>query len=260
MSGLAVTWWGHSSVTIELGSLRIGTDPLFVDRLAHLRRHGTTPPAEAADLGLVLVSHLHSDHMHAPSLRRVHPRAPIVVPRGARPLLTSLVDREIIEAVPGDRLKLVGLTIDVLPARHDGRRHALSSRQAPALGFRVGDGFRTFWYPGDTGPDPAMADIDPVDLALVPIGGWGPTLGAEHLGPEQAAVAVGQVGARWTLPVHHGTFWPLGLQRLNRANHRRLFVTPGPRFVEAMQASGAETVALLPAHGQRIVLVAGESA
>jgi len=250
---LAVTWWGHSSVTVELGATRIGTDPLLVDRFAHLRRHGVTPAPAAADLDLVLISHLHGDHLHVPSLRRVDPRAPLVVPRGASALLTGLGRRDVIEVAPGDRLDVAGVTIEVLAAQHDDRRHPLSRRRAPAIGFRVDDGVRSFWYPGDTGRDPAMAEVDPVDLALVPIGGWGPTLGDEHLGPEDAAIAVDLVGAAYALPVHHGTFWPVGLKTVHRANHHRLFVTPGPRFAAAMQASPAS--ALLPEHGVRQILV-----
>jgi len=253
---LAVTWWGHSSTTVELGTTRVGTDPLLVDRFAHLRRHGVTPTPAAADLDLVLISHLHGDHLHVPSLRRIHERAPIVVPRGAAPLLSALDGREVVEVVPGDRLEIAGVTVEVLAAQHDDRRNPLSRRRAPALGFRVDDGTRSFWYPGDTGRDPAMADVEPVDLALVPIGGWGPTLGDEHLGPEDAALAVDLVGAGYALPVHHGTFWPVGLQLVHRANHHRLFVTPGPRFASAMEASPA--TALLPDHGRRLVLIHGD--
>ncbi len=45
-----MTWWGHSSTTVEMDNKRIGTDPLFVDRLGHLRRRGPTPPLLAAEL------------------------------------------------------------------------------------------------------------------------------------------------------------------------------------------------------------------
>ncbi len=249
---VAVTWWGHSSATIELGPTRIGTDPLFVDRLFHLRRYAATPMSTATEVDLVLVSHLHMDHLHLPSLSRVVPGAPIVVPRGARPFLGPLVGRAVIEAEPGDRLHLAGLDIEVLPAHHDGRRHPLSRHDAPALGFRVSGEAGSFWYPGDTGPDPHLTDLEPVDLALVPIGGWGPTLGDDHIGPEQAAEAAGTVATRWAVPVHYGTFWPVGFKALRPDNHHRLFVTPGARFAEAMATSNIEAV--VPAHGERVVL------
>ena len=97
-----------------------------------------------------------------------------------------------------------------------------------------------------------MADVEAVDLALVPVGGWGPTLGDRHLDPQQAAEAVERVGATWALPVHYGTFWPVGMRALNRTNHQRLFETPGSRFADAMSQS--QTTAVVPVHGRRVVL------
>ena len=54
---LAVTWWGHATTTVEVGGIRIATDPVLVDRLFHLRRYGVTPRVEACEADLVLLSH-----------------------------------------------------------------------------------------------------------------------------------------------------------------------------------------------------------
>lgn len=257
---LAATWWGHSSVTVELGGVRVLTDPLLGDRLLHLRRHGATPRLEATRADVVLVSHLHGDHLHLPSLRRVGPDAVLVVPRGAGRLVAGVGIRQVREVVPGEVLQVVGIEIEVLSAHHDGRRLPGSRHTGPALGFRVRDDRHSWWYPGDTGAHTPFAAVAPVDLALVPIGGWGPSLGEGHLGPEQAVQAIGQVGARWALPVHYGTFWPIGMERVNRANHHRLFVRPAPRFAEALAESDLATEEILPAHGERVVLVPGDGA
>ncbi len=251
---LALTWWGHSTVTVEHDGVRVLTDPVLGDRLVHLRRHGPTPTADAARADLVLVSHLHGDHLHVPSLRGLAPTTTLVVPRGGAEVVRDLGVQRVVEADPGDRLDVVGLHVEVLAAQHDGRRMPWSRHRGPALGFRVAGATRSWWYPGDTGVDPAHADVDPVDLALVPIGGWGPTLGHEHLDPEQAAEAVRAVGSRWALPVHHGTFWPVGLRRVHRANHHRLFVTPGPRFAEAVARLAPDVAVVRPRHGERVVL------
>lgn len=244
MSGLAVTWWGHASATVELGGLRVATDPLYVDRLVHLRRHGPPPADPAYDAHLVLVSHLHHDHLHVPSLRRMRPGATVLVPRGGERLVPPGYDVHPVE--PGDELVVAGARVRVLAASHDGRRHPGSRLRGPALGFRVEHEGRSCWYPGDTGPRDDLDDLGAVDLALVPVGGWGPSLGTEHLDPEQAARAVSLVGARWAVPVHWGTFWPVGLARLDRRGHHRLFVSPGQRFAAALAGDPAEAVVLAP--------------
>lgn len=78
-----ITWWGHATCTVEDSGVRLLTDPLFARRLAHLRRRrGALPPPEAAAADVVLVSHLHADHLHLPSLARLAPGTRLLVPRG----------------------------------------------------------------------------------------------------------------------------------------------------------------------------------
>lgn len=265
---LGVTWWGHASTTVELGGVRVALDPLLAGRLVHLRRRTPLPPADAALADVVLVSHLHLDHCHLPSLRRFAADVPVVVPRGGERLLADLGDR-LLGVGPGETHRVGGVDVEVLAATHDGRRHPWARERPPALGFRVtgpATGATTgatsgatapapasFWFPGDTGLREDMREVAPVDLALAPVGGWGPSLGEEHMDPDEAAEAVRRVGARWAVPVHWGTFWPVGLERVDRATHHRLFVTPGQRFADALARAGsARPVLASPA--ERIVL------
>ena len=247
---LAVTWWGHASTTVEIGGRRIAMDLVLTKRLLHLRRFAVKPDETAAEADLVLISHLHADHCHLPSLRRVAPGTTVLVPRGGEALLRGRSDVRPVR--PGDQVEVAGVRVTVLPAHHDGRRLTGSRYRGPALGFRVESGEHSFWYPGDTGRKVDFGAVPSVDLALVPIGGWGPTLGDEHLDPGEAAEAVALVGARWAVPVHWGTFYPRGLQVLDRRTHHHFFVTPGERFVEALAGSGTE--ALVLAHGERRAL------
>jgi len=243
---LAVTWWGHASATVEIGATKVAIDPLLTSRLLHLRRYAAQPPRSAWDADLVLVSHLHSDHLHVPSLRGFPTDIPIVVPRGGEGLLSKLGGDRVHPADPGDVLDLAGVKVRVLPATHEGRRGPHSRLTGPALGFRVDGAGRSFWFPGDTELRDDMAEVGAVDLALVPIGGWGPTLEDGHMDPLDAAEAVRRVGAATAVPVHWGTFWPVGLRRIARSNHHRLFVSPGERFVQALAGSGTEVVVLRP--------------
>ncbi len=244
----SVTWWGHSFSTVELPGTTVATDPLMSRRLFHLKRDSPPPPTAATRCDVVLVSHLHHDHLHMPSLRRFHDDIPIVVPRGAVAAVKSLERLNVIEVEPGDRLEVAGARIDVLPADHHARRlKTPGSPGAVPVGFRFAAGEESCWYPGDT----AMMDfsfISEVDLALVPIGGWGPSLADGHIDPLQAARAVAQVGARWTVPVHYGTFWPAVL-RTNTAAHRYWFRSPADRFRAAARDVGLRSRIVVPDFG-----------
>lgn len=152
-----VTWWGHATCTARSSSgVRFLTDPLFARRLAHLRRRrGAPPPPEAAAAEAVLVSHLHSDHLHLPSLARLAPGTRILVPRGAPAAVPGLRRLErsglrLTEVEAGDEVTVEGVTVRAVPARHDGRRLPVGPHRAPALGYVVEGEARTY-FAGDTG-------------------------------------------------------------------------------------------------------------
>jgi L-ascorbate metabolism protein UlaG (beta-lactamase superfamily) len=54
-----------------------------------------------------------------------------------------------------------------------------------------------------------MADLaGTIDVALLPVSGWGATLGPGHLDPERAAEAVARIAPRVAVPIHWGTLAP----------------------------------------------------
>ena len=65
-----VTWWGHATVEVQEPGLRLLTDPVLRNRLAHLRRRRGPVPAPGPP-DVVLLSHLHADHVDLPSLRQL---------------------------------------------------------------------------------------------------------------------------------------------------------------------------------------------
>jgi L-ascorbate metabolism protein UlaG (beta-lactamase superfamily) len=85
------------------------------------------------------------------------------------------------------------------------------------------------FFAGDTDLFPGMSGLVPdLDLALVPVWGWGATLGAGHLDPLRAAEALSLLRPRRAIPIHWGTFVPL--HRSARADFLR---RPVEEFVEA---------------------------
>lgn len=230
---MRLTWFGHATVLFDAGGERILTDPALTRRLAHLERRVPVPSDDAvADIDTVLLSHVHMDHLHRPSLARVGD-ARVVVPAGARRLVPAGA-RDVTEVRAGDRPDVCEMTIDVVPADHSSRRGPHSRVDAPPVGYVLRSRGSSVYFAGDTGLFPAMADLGPVDVALLPIWGWGSTLGERHLDPETAAEAAELTGARHVIAVHWGTYSPI---RLGRGAPAWLS-TPRDAFRDAMTRRG----------------------
>ncbi|OKJ74941.1 MBL fold metallo-hydrolase [Streptomyces sp. CB02460] len=250
-----ITWWGHATCTIEDSGVRFLTDPLFVRRFAHLRRRrGELPGPDAAVADAVLISHLHSDHLHLPSLARVAPGARVLVPRGSvrsvpgLRLLRRARGLRITEVVAGDEVCVGGVRVRAVPALHDGRRLPLGPHRSPALGYVVEGAARTY-FAGDTGLFDDMARaVGPVDVALLPVGGWGPHLGHGHLDAGRAAQALTRLRPRAAVPVHYGTYWPIGMDGVRPHE----FHAPGEEFVRKAAMVAPEVVVHRLAHGERV--------
>lgn len=246
-----ITWWGHATTTVCDSGTRLLTDPLFARRLAHLRRRrGALPPASAAVADVVVVSHLHVDHLHLPSLSRLAPGTVLVVPRGAPDAVPGLrkLAVEIAQVVPGDEITVRGLRIRAVRAAHDGRRLPYGPHRSPALGY-VLHGEAVTYFAGDTGLFPEMAEqVGPCDVAMLPVGGWGPFLGHGHLDAGRAARALAELAPSAAVPVHYGTYWPIGLDAVRPHE----FHSPGTEFVRQAARRAPDVAVHRLAHGESV--------
>ena len=193
---------GHATVLIELDGVRLLTDPLLRDRVAHLRRTSTVERTiEGVDL--VLVSHGHLDHLDVPSLRML-PGSRVVAPRK---LAAGMGEFDAEGVDEGDELEIGPLTIRATHAEHDGGRPPF--RTGIALGYAI-LGSRRIFFAADTELFEGMTGlVEDLDLALVPIWGWGPSLGrGKHLDPDTAAEAVRRLAPKVAVPIHWGTYRP----------------------------------------------------
>jgi L-ascorbate metabolism protein UlaG (beta-lactamase superfamily) len=208
-----LTYIGHATTLLRLDGAAILTDPLLRDRLGPLRRQAPPPANPPERLDAVLISHLHRDHLDLPSLRRLPGRMPLVVPRGARRWISGIEPDRIREIRRGETISLNGVTVTAVPALHGGRRGHWGMEIEP-LGYLIASGGFTAYFAGDTDLFPQMVDLSPLDLALLPVWGWGPSVGPGHLDPESAARALRLLRPRLAVPIHWGTFYPIGLRRL----------------------------------------------
>jgi L-ascorbate metabolism protein UlaG (beta-lactamase superfamily) len=241
-----LTWLGHSTALLELSGTRLLTDPVLRRRVAHLVRHDAVPEVPA-DLDAVLLSHLHRDHADVPTLRRLGGGVPVIGPRGTASALRRAGLRDVREVVVGDVVQIApDVAVRAVPAAHDGRRSPARAATAEALGFVVEGAARRLYFAGDTGLFDGMATIGALglDVALLPVWGWGPSIGPGHLDPEDAARAAALLAPRIAVPVHWGTYLPAGLHR----RHGDLLRTPGHEFAArvAELAPAVRTAILRP--------------
>lgn len=241
-----ITYVGHATVLAELDGVRLLTDPVLRGRVGPLRRHGPPPaPGLTQRLDALLVSHLHHDHADLPSLRRVDRDVPLLVSPGAGRFFERRGFSAVVELAPGESTRIGAVTVTATPARHPSKSRF--ERDSQAVGFLLSGERRRIYFAGDTDLFDQMTELgDGLDLALLPIWGWGPSIGPGHLDPERAARAAALLSPRIAVPIHWGTLYPLGLARLRPEPLR----SPPREFAARMRELAPQVEARVLAPGE----------
>jgi len=210
----------------------------------HIRRRVPLPdPEVGTGLSAVLVSHAHRDHLDVPSLESLQVDGPVLVPRGSgRIVQGALPGAEVHELTAGDRFPVGDVEVLATEADHDGRRIPLG-RPVAALGFVVEGAGRTY-FAGDTDVFAGMGELGHVDVALLPVWGWGKTVPAGHLDPPRAARAAALIRPDVALPIHWGTYASPGAWLPDPSWPAREF-----ERLAAQQAPGVKVRVLEPGEG-----------
>jgi L-ascorbate metabolism protein UlaG (beta-lactamase superfamily) len=214
-SAPGLLYLGHSTVLLSIDGTRLLTDPILRPRVGPLARSTTAlDPGAWSDVDAVLVSHSHWDHLDFGSLRLLGRNVPLLVPSGMGGRLRARGFRHVTELAPGDVTSVGRLQVEATPAAHRGFGPPIGPTEL-AIGFLVA-GSRLVYFPGDTAMFEGMADLARgLDLALMPVWGWGPRVRAgEHLDPLGAARALQLLRPRLAVPIHWGTLHPIGFRWL----------------------------------------------
>jgi L-ascorbate metabolism protein UlaG (beta-lactamase superfamily) len=215
--GITLTWIGHSTFLINLEGTTILTDPVFSEKvgisllgLATVGLNRFVPPAltirELPPIDLILVSHAHMDHYDIPSLRRLPRGVPTILARDTTEFMEGLGYSQVQEMDWGQTAEVDGVRIEAVPAKHWGRRYPWD-RDRGYNGLLLQKGKRSILFAGDTGYTerlPAALGGRPLDVAMLPIGGYDPYI-ANHASPEQAWDLVHEMRARYLIPMHWRT-------------------------------------------------------
>lgn len=253
MSGDRITYVGHATVLLELGGTRLLTDPVLRSRFLHIRRHADPPdPSVSEGIDAVLISHLHPDHLDFVSLREVGREVPVVCARSGARVVRRRGFRDATELDPGERTRVGEVEVIATQAEHDGRRYPLG-RRVEALGYDLRAGNRRIYFAGDTAEFDEMAELaGGIDVALLPIGGWGPRIGPSHLNPHTAAEVAALLRPRIAIPIHWGTLLRVGLAR----SADRILRDPARRFAAQLAELAPEVEAAVLEPGESLELPA----
>jgi L-ascorbate metabolism protein UlaG (beta-lactamase superfamily) len=248
-----LTYVGHATTLIELDGVALLTDPVLRNRVGHVRR--IAPPFTGRlHPDVILISHAHRDHLDLPSLRLLPSTVPALAPPAAAELLRRR-GRPVTELAPGQRVRVDQLEIAAVEAAHDGRRIPVG-RARDAIGYLI-EGTVSVYFAGDTDLFAGMRDLAAagIDVALLPVWGWGPRLGPGHLDPERAARAAGLLKPRVAVPIHWGTF------ATTRASWRSDPAMPAREFERyaALHAPDAAVSILLPGKSSALPPAAREA-
>lgn len=254
VSGLRITWMGHSSVLTEIDGHRVLFDPVWGDRCSPFAFAGPkrlhpvpVPLAELGPVDVVVISHDHYDHLDLPTIKVLASTDTLfAVPLGVGAHLERW-------GVPASRLRELdwnestdvgGLRLTATPARHFCGRGLRNTQHTLWASWVVTGPEHRVYHSGDTGYFPGFAEIGaahgPFDATMIQIGAYSEYWPDIHMTPAEGVQAhLDLQGGRShgvLLPIHWGTF--------NLAPHA--WAEPGEWTSDAGQESGQVIAAPRP--------------
>lgn len=208
---MKITFIGHSSLLLETAGARLVTDPHFNSRMLWLSRE--RPPGvnieSLTDVDGILVSHGHLDHLDPRTLRRFGEGATLAVPPGLGWIGRRCVNGRTTVLRPWETIGIGSASITAVPVNHVNFR--------PGFIFGRGTGYLievnglTLFFAGDTSYFDGFGAIGgrrEIDVAFLPIGPLRPEWFQRrfHMNPDQALLALKELGARMMVPIHWGAF------------------------------------------------------
>ena len=237
VSDLQITWFGHSSLMIQIHSMNILVDPVFSDRSSPVSFVGSKRfsevPISAEDLpelDVVIISHDHYDHLDYNTIKKIDSKVKkYIVPLGVENHLERWgISKDKIQNMAWwEETNVDGLTIACTPAKHYSGRSINDSYNTLWASWVLKDEYHQIFESGDTGYDNHFEEIvekyGKFDLALMDCSQYDLRWPNVHMNPEESFKAAKTLQADYVMPIHWSTF--------ALANHP--WDDPVERYIEA---------------------------
>ncbi|MBI2392188.1 MAG: MBL fold metallo-hydrolase [Deltaproteobacteria bacterium] len=213
---LSVHWVGHATTIVQLDDRLIATDPAVTPTVGVLAKRLVAPGVAAADfpaLDLVIVSHVHFDHLSYASLEALEPKIPLLALQEGGLAYLPEFEFDAVETPHWAGFDHRGMRVTAVPARHGGWRYGFDASARASGGWVIERNGVSVYFAGDTGYDDELfrnirARWPALDVALLPIAPMEPRgfVWPRHMNPADALQALSDLGAKVMIPIHYDTF------------------------------------------------------
>lgn len=217
--GIPVTWFGHSSLLLNIDGIKILTDPIFSERCSPIQWAGpkryTKCPIdinELPDVDIVIISHNHYDHLDKNTVKYLGDNVKWFVPLGLLKWFNSMGISNVVELDWWESTSFKNLSIICTPAQHFSGRGLFDRNKTLWSSWAILGDKNRFWFGGDTGYSSNFkkvgSEFGPFDLAAIPIGAYEPRwfMNPMHITPDQAIQVHIDIKSKQTIGIHWGTF------------------------------------------------------
>lgn len=258
-SEIKFSWFGHSSVLLQIEGRNLLIDPVFSKRASMFTLLGPKrfdyefqiSVEDLPHIDAVLISHDHYDHLDYRVMKYLKDKVgQFYVPLGVRAHLEKwgvpvnhIIDLDWWEEVKfNEALKLV-----LTPARHFSGRGLTNRFSTLWGGWAILGKHKKVYFSGDSGYFNGFKDIGKkfgiFDLAFIECGQYHKDWESIHMLPAQSAQAAEDVNAKIIVPIHWGKFnlslhgWTEALELFLKGAKGRPYKSLTPKPNEIMTLS-----------------------